>query len=103
MWAPRFVTTSSRRLLSLVTPADESPPAGADSAQLLQVLVDVACAMTYLHTGGTQVVHRDLKSQNGAGHCLPPARPPRTFARSVDLRSDRLEPSQAHRSVSTWP
>lgn len=38
--------------------------------QLLQVLVDVACAMTYLHTGDIQIVHRDLKSQNG------PPRPP---------------------------
>lgn len=31
--------------------------------QLLQILVDVADAMAYLHP---DIVHRDLKSQNGA-------------------------------------
>ncbi len=30
--------------------------------QLLQILVDVADAMAYLHP---DIVHRDLKSQNG--------------------------------------
>lgn len=32
------------------------------AAQLLQILADVADAMAYLHP---DIVHRDLKSQNG--------------------------------------